>query len=39
LLVKDEDTSLLVFDTTWVHALAAVDVALGNLQVVDFLPG
>ena len=39
LLVKDEDTSLLVFDTTRVHALAAVDVALGHLLVEDFLPG
>jgi aspartate racemase len=38
LLVKQEDTSLPVLDTTLVHALAAVEVALGKIQIEDFLP-
>lgn len=38
LLIKNDDTSLPVFDTTREHALATVDVALGNLQIEDFLP-
>ena len=38
LLVKQEDTELPVFDTTLVHALAAVDVALGKNQIEEFLP-
>jgi aspartate racemase len=39
LLVKQEDNILPVFDTTVVHALAAVDVALGNKNIEEFLPG
>ena len=39
LLVKPEDNILPVFDTTVVHALAAVDVALENKNIEDFLPG
>ncbi len=39
LLVKQEDNILPVFDTTVVHALAAVDVALENKRIEDFLPG
>ncbi|PKO05339.1 MAG: aspartate racemase [Chloroflexi bacterium HGW-Chloroflexi-3] len=39
LLVKQEDYLLPVFDTTVVHALAAVDVALDNKRIEDFLPG
>jgi len=39
LLVKQEDNTLPVFDTTVVHALAAVDVALGNKNIEEFLPG
>jgi aspartate racemase len=38
LLVKPEDASLPVFDTTLVHALAAVEVALGNATIQDYLP-
>lgn len=38
LLVKPEDASLPVFDTTLVHALAAVDVALGKASIQDYLP-
>ncbi len=37
LLVKQEDTGLPVFDTTLVHALAAVDVALGKHQIDEFM--
>jgi aspartate racemase len=39
LLIKQEDNILPVFDTTVVHALAAVDVALGNKNIEEFLPG
>lgn len=39
LLVKQEDTELPVFDTTLVHALASVDVALGKKLITEFLPG
>lgn len=39
LLVKQEDYLLPLFDTTAVHALAAVDVALENKRIEDFLPG
>ncbi|MBE0685481.1 MAG: hypothetical protein IH585_05730, partial [Anaerolineaceae bacterium] len=39
LLVKQEDFLLPVFDTTAVHALSAVDVALDNKRIEDFLPG
>lgn len=39
LLVKQEDNLLPVFDTTVIHALAAVDIALENKNIVDFLPG
>jgi aspartate racemase len=39
LLVKQEDFLLPVFDTTEVHALAAVDVALNHKRIDDFLPG
>ncbi len=39
LLVKQEDNLLPVFDTTVVHALAAVNVALENKNIEDFLPG
>jgi len=39
LLVKQEDFLLPVFDTTVVHALSAVDVALDNKRIEDFLPG
>ena len=38
LLVKQEDTELPVFDTTLVHALAAVEVALGKIRIEDYLP-
>jgi len=39
LLSKQEDNILPVFDTTVLHALAAVDVALGNKNIEEFLPG
>lgn len=38
LLVKGEDETLPIFDTTLLHAQAAVDVALGNIELSDFLP-
>jgi aspartate racemase len=38
LLVKPEDTTLPIYDTTLAHALAAVDVALGNTTIQDYLP-
>lgn len=39
LLVKQEDNLLPVIDTTVVHALAAVDIALENKIIEEFLPG
>ncbi|MBW6473171.1 MAG: aspartate/glutamate racemase family protein [Anaerolineaceae bacterium] len=39
LLVKQKDNILPVIDTTVVHALAAVDVALENKNIEDFLQG
>jgi aspartate racemase len=38
LLVKQEDTELPVFDTTLVHALAAVEVALEKIRIEEYLP-
>jgi aspartate racemase len=39
LLIKQEDFLLPIFDTTLVHALAAVEIALENKNIEDFLPG
>jgi len=38
LLIKEEDTYLPIFDTTRLHAQAAVDVALGKIAFEEFLP-
>ncbi len=38
LLIKEEDTDLPIFDTTGLHAQAAVDVALGKITIEEFLP-
>lgn len=38
-LVKQEDNILRIFDTTVVHALAAVEVALEKKSIEDFSPG
>jgi aspartate racemase len=38
LLVQQKDYSVPIFDTTYVHACAAVDVALGKKDIKDFLP-
>ena len=38
MLVKQAEYTLPVFDTTQIHALAAVEVALGNKEVSAYLP-
>ena len=39
LLVKPEDVSIPIFDTTYWHALATVQIALGKNKIEDYLPG
>lgn len=38
LLIKPDDVSIPIFDTTYWHALAAVRIALGEIKMEEFLP-
>lgn len=38
LLIKPEDVSLPIFDTTYHHAMAAVQIALGQRKIEEYLP-
>lgn len=38
LLIKPEDVSLSIFDTTYHHAMAAVQIALGQREIEEYLP-